>query len=188
MISNVETPLKTGSKGLLILDRDGTIIENVPYLKDRALIKFRNGVAEGLLKAQENNFELVVATNQSGVGRNLLSIQDVHNINEELARQLSNHGVMLNQFIFCPHHPKENCTCRKPNNSMIEEILRVKRVERTKTFFIGDSATDVLAAQKSKIEPIFIGDFNSSDFNSLKNVSKVNNFRSAINLVVSRLK
>jgi histidinol phosphatase-like enzyme len=71
---------------------------------------------------------------------------------------------------------------------MIEEILRVKRVERTKTFFIGDSATDVLAAQKSKIEPIFIGDFNSSDFNSLKNVSKVNNFRSAINLVVSRLK
>ena len=188
MISNVETPLKMGSKGLLILDRDGTIIENVPYLKDKALIKFKNGVAEGLLKAQKNNFELVVATNQSGVARNLLSIQDVHNINEELARQLSNHGVMLNQFIFCPHHPKENCTCRKPNNSMIEEILRVKRVERTKTFFIGDSATDVLAAQKSKIEPIFIGDFNSIDFISLKNISKVNNFSSAIKLVVSRLK
>lgn len=57
MISNVETPLKTGSKGLLILDRDGTLIENVPYLKDKALIKLRIGVVEGLLKAQENNFE-----------------------------------------------------------------------------------------------------------------------------------
>jgi histidinol-phosphate phosphatase family protein len=144
-------------------------------------------VREGLLKAQENNLELVVATNQSGVARNFLTIKDVDSIHEEITRQLLIYGVTLNQYIFCPHQPIDKCSCRKPNNLMIEEIIRIKKIERKKIFFIGDSFTDVLAAHKSRIQPILIEDIESSISTSLNDVSKVNNFISAIDLVISEL-
>ena len=163
-------------------------IENIPYLKNEELIKFRNGVYQGLLKAQLNNFDLVVATNQSGVARNLVKVEEVNSIHQEMTKQLQNHGVTLNQYIFCPHHPIDNCTCRKPNNLMIEEIVRVKRIDRKKIFLIGDSVTDVMAANKSKIKSILIEEFESGNFLSLKDVSKVKSFESAINLVISELK
>ena len=185
MISNIESPISSAQNGLLILDRDGTLIENIPYLKDKELIKFRNGVFDGLLKAQENKFDLVVATNQSGVARNLVRVEDVNSIHEEMTQQLLNHGIVLNQYIFCPHHPDDNCTCRKPNNSMIEEIIRVKRIDREKIFLIGDSVTDVLAANKSKIKSILIEDNESIKLALLDDVSKAKNFESAINLVFS---
>jgi predicted HAD superfamily phosphohydrolase YqeG len=70
---------------------------------------------------------------------------------------------------------------------MIEEIIRIKKIERKKIFFIGDSFTDVLAAHKSRIQPILIEDIESSISTSLNDVSKVNNFISAIDLVISEL-
>jgi histidinol-phosphate phosphatase family protein len=185
MISNIESPISRALNGLLILDRDGTLVENIPYLKDKELVKFKKGVFEGLLKAQLNNFDLVVATNQSGVGRNLVRVEEINSIHEEMTKQLLNHGVKLNQYIFCPHHPGENCTCRKPNNSMIEEIIRIKRIDRKKIFLIGDSMTDIMAANKSKIKSILIEDNESNNLASLKDVSKVKDFESAIKLVFS---
>ena len=78
MASIFGSPLQVVGSKLIILDRDGTIIENVPYLKDKSKIKIKEGVVEGLSLAISNGFELVVASNQSGVGRKLLTSQDVN--------------------------------------------------------------------------------------------------------------
>ncbi len=156
MISNLKTPSLRGVKKLLILDRDGTLIENIPYLKDKKLIKFKPGVFDALLSAQSKDFDFVVATNQSGIGRNILSTVNVTDIHEEISKLLINEGINLNEFIFCPHTPNFGCKCRKPNNAMVEEIIKIKRVDRSNVFLIGDMLTDVHAAAKSGIKSFIV--------------------------------
>jgi D-glycero-D-manno-heptose 1,7-bisphosphate phosphatase len=180
MISNLEIPLNQSTRKILILDRDGTLIENIPYLKDKKLIKFKSQVYEGLLKAQENNFEFIVATNQSGVGRKIVTIDEVKFVHEEISRMLFDKGIKLSQFIFCPHLPNFGCECRKPKNGMIEEIIRIKKVVRNEIFLIGDMLTDVNAASKSRINSFLLSE-NSNLANSLpKQARLARNFKEAI--------
>lgn len=185
MISNLETPLDQAAKRLLILDRDGTIIENIPYLKDKKLIKFKSHVFEGLIEAQKNNIELVVATNQSGVGRKIVTIDEVNKINEEISRLLLIEGIKLNQYIFCPHLPDFGCKCRKPNNGMIEEIIKIKKIERNCVSLIGDMLTDVQAASKSGIKSYLVSEESNSDISLPKYAHLVKNLNEAIELIVS---
>ncbi len=184
MISNLKTPLLGGVKKLLVLDRDGTLIDNIPYLKDKNFIKFKSGVFNALLSAQSKNFEFVVATNQSGIGRNLLSIVDVTDIHGEISKQLLSEGINLNEFIFCPHIPNFGCECRKPNNAMIEEIIKVKRIDRNNVFLIGDMLTDAQAAAKSGIKSFIVTKIDIS-LNQIPEKSKVvSEFSEAIRLIL----
>jgi len=184
VISNLKTPLLGGAKKLLILDRDGTLIDNVPYLKDKELIKFKPGVCNALLSAQSKNFEFVVATNQSGIGRNLLSIVDVTDINEVISNQLLNEGINLNEFIFCPHVPNFGCECRKPNNAMVEEIIKIKGIDRNNVYLIGDMLTDAQAAAKSGIKSFIVTKIEIS-INQIPEKSQlVTEFREAIRLIL----
>lgn len=141
---------------LIILDRDGTLIENVPYLKDVKKIKLIDGVISGLKLAQLNGFKFVVATNQSGVNRKLLHRNDVDKIHREITKTLLNNGIEIKDYIFCPHIPEDCCMCRKPENLMIEKIIQIKGISRNRVFLIGDMLTDVLAAEKSDIKSILI--------------------------------
>ena len=184
MTSNFGSPLQVVGSKLIILDRDGTIIENVPYLKDKSKIKIKEGVVEGLSLAISNGFELVVASNQSGVGRKLLTSQDVNEINLEISRILLVSGIKLNQFIFCPHLPKTRCKCRKPENGMIEEILRVKQIERNNSFLIGDMITDAEAAHKSGIRSYIIGNESESKYTLPRFSTSVNKFIEAIDQIL----
>jgi histidinol-phosphate phosphatase family protein len=184
MISNLETRVSSGDKKLLVLDRDGTLIDNFPYLKDKSLIKFKPGVLEGLLSAQSKDFEFVVATNQSGIGRKLVTIEDVNAIHKEISMQLLLEGIKLDEFIFCPHIPDYGCECRKPNNAMIEEIIKIKKIDRNKVFLIGDMLTDAQAAAKSGIRSYIV---NNSDVavNKIPDKSQlVTEFRKAISLIL----
>jgi histidinol-phosphate phosphatase family protein len=158
MISNLKHNHKKDSMKMLILDRDGTIIENIPYLNDPKKIKFKSGVISGLQLAASNGFSFVIATNQSGIGRKLLTSQNVEDVNKRISSDLKTVGVILDEYIYCPHLPSDNCICRKPNNGMIEEILRVKNSKRRLTFFIGDSLTDAKAAAKSGIKSFIVND------------------------------
>jgi|688.fasta_scaffold739678_1 D-glycero-D-manno-heptose 1,7-bisphosphate phosphatase len=180
MISNLDAPLNQAPTKLLILDRDGTIIENVPYLKDKKLIKFKPHVFEGLLKAQEKGWEFIVATNQSGIGRKLVTIDEVNEVNQEISRILFDKGIKLRQFIFCPHLPNFGCECRKPKNGMIEEIIRIKQIKRNNIYLFGDMLTDVEAASKSGIKSFLLSE-NSSPAILLPNQAMlVKNFKEAI--------
>jgi D-glycero-D-manno-heptose 1,7-bisphosphate phosphatase len=158
MISNLKNNSKKDLNKMLILDRDGTIIENVPYLSDPSKIKFMSGVISGLQLAGAHGFKFVIASNQSGIGRNLITFKNVEAINKKISRELKTKGIILDEYIYCPHLPIDNCNCRKPNNGMIEEIIKVKKCDRCYTFFIGDSLSDVEAASKSRIKSYLLND------------------------------
>lgn len=156
MISNIKAAKQEENIDLIIFDRDGTLIENIPYLSDVTKIKFKLEVIATLKQLQDLGYKMVVATNQSGIGRKLISETEVSNIHKEITKRLYDHGIKLDEFIYCPHLPTNCCSCRKPENGMIEEIIAKKKVDRSNVVFVGDMISDAIAASRSSVKSILV--------------------------------
>jgi D-glycero-D-manno-heptose 1,7-bisphosphate phosphatase len=156
MISNIKPAQQDENINLIIFDRDGTLIENVPYLSDVTKIKFKSEVIATLKELQDLGYKMVVATNQSGIGRKLISETEVSYIHEEITKRLYDYGIKLDEFIYCPHLSKNYCSCRKPENGMIEEIIAKKKVDRSSVVLVGDMITDAIAASRSSVKSILV--------------------------------
>jgi rfaE bifunctional protein nucleotidyltransferase chain/domain len=134
--------------GLVFLDRDGTLIENVPYLKDPSKVRLRPGIIEGLRRLQEAGLLLVIVTNQQGIGLGYLDAQDFFRVNSEMLRQLGQAGIRIARIYFCPHSYAEQCECRKPGVRLFQEALSYYGREARDCSLIGDSLTDLQAAER----------------------------------------
>jgi histidinol-phosphate phosphatase family protein len=156
VLSNIKSSLENENINLIIFDRDGTLIENIPYLNDAAKIKFKSEVIATLKELQFLGYEMVVATNQSGIGRKLITEAEVNYIHKEISKKLFDYGIKLNEFVYCPHLPIDCCSCRKPKNGMIEEIIEKKKVNRSNVVFVGDMITDAIAASSSSVKSILV--------------------------------
>ena len=99
---------------------------------------------------------MLVATNQSGVGRGFYDIETLDRIHEKLTHELAAEGGYIEQIFFCPHHPDDHCACRKPEPGMLYQMQESYPIHLTETFFIGDSYVDVLAAQAAGCKPILL--------------------------------
>ncbi len=105
----------------IFLDKDGTIIEDVPYNVDPSLIRLTRGAVEGLKNLHAGGYLLIVITNQSGVARGLFAETAMTAVEERLREILLEYGIPLAGFYYCPHHPSGTisayaiqCSCRKP--------------------------------------------------------------------------
>ncbi len=134
----------------VFLDRDGTIIEDKNYLSDSNDIEIIDGVVEALKKLMDNNYKLVVVSNQSGVARGKFGIEDVEKVNLHLSEMLAKHSVFIDAFYYCPHHPNGTvaefsvvCQCRKPAIGMVEEAVYQLEIDPRKSFVVGDKLADV---------------------------------------------
>jgi rfaE bifunctional protein nucleotidyltransferase chain/domain len=132
-------------EGLVLLDRDGTLIRNVPFLHDPAKVEILPGVIEGLLKLQAARLRLAIVTNQQGIGLGYYTTQDFIAVNQCLLRELGARGIRISKIYFCPHSLGEQCSCRKPGAGMIIRAMREFGVAPAKTFLIGDSDDDMQA-------------------------------------------
>ena len=124
----------------VFLDRDGTLIEEVDFLsrvEELRLFPFTRD-AVGLLKA--DGFQLIVITNQSGIGRGLFDTEAMHAIHRQI--QLELEGA-IDAFYYCPHLPEGGCYCRKPNLGMIEAAGRDLSIDMASSWFVGDKDLDV---------------------------------------------
>ena len=139
---------------LLLLDRDGTLIEDVAFLNDPSKVKLRPGVGEELRKVQDQGFVLAVVTNQQGLGLGYFDYTAFVAVNSAMLGQLSQYGVKISRFYFCPHSMAQDCECRKPKSGMIVRALRDFAVRPDETFLIGDSASDVAAAEGAGVTGI----------------------------------
>ncbi len=149
------TPAQS-ARGLVLLDRDGTLIENVPFLKDPERVKSLPGVVEGLRALQDAGFVLAIVTNQQGVGLGYYTYDDFVAVNSALFRQLSDGGVRISRVFYCPHSFAENCECRKPSAKLIVEAMAYFGVQAGNCFLIGDSPSDVDAATAAGIHGILV--------------------------------
>lgn len=126
-----------------LLDRDGTIIVERNYLKSIADLKLLPHSAEGLRKLSAQGFGLIIITNQSGIGRGLMTAQDVEAVHTELHRRLSNEGVQIDGIYYCPHAPDVNCGCRKPKTALALQAAKEHGFDPRESIVIGDKASDI---------------------------------------------
>ena len=131
----------------MLLDRDGTLIENSHFLRDPSKVRLLEGVGEGLRALQDAGFSLAVITNQQGMGLGYFDYEAFVAVNSAMLRQLTPYGIQIAHFYFCPHSLAEQCDCRKPGTQMIKRALADFHCKREDCFMIGDALSDVEAAE-----------------------------------------
>jgi histidinol-phosphate phosphatase family protein len=148
----------------VFIDKDGTMIHDVPYNTDPDLILWHDGVKEALKLLQEDGFRIIVVSNQSGVAHGYFTMDALQAVEKKLACDLEREGIKLDGFYFCPHHPKGSvpefsvdCSCRKPKPGMIFRAADDFNVELTRSWMIGDILNDVEAGNRAGCNTILIG-------------------------------
>ncbi|MBI3321248.1 MAG: HAD family hydrolase [Candidatus Omnitrophica bacterium] len=127
----------------VFLDRDGTIMVECHYLSDPAKVELIPGVGPALRQLRQMGLGLVVVTNQSAIGRGLLSVQRLGEIHGRLERLLAMEGVQLDGIYYCPHAPADQCACRKPRPGLMEQAARELNLNLRTCFVIGDKRCDL---------------------------------------------
>jgi histidinol-phosphate phosphatase family protein len=140
----------------VFVDRDGTINVNVEYLDNPEGFQMYPGVAEGIKLLNEHGFLVIVVTNQSGIARGYYTKETLDKIHERMISELKEKGAKIDGLYFCPHHPDDNCDCRKPKTGMLEMAFAEYDVDALKSFIIGDRMIDVEAGYKLKLKTILV--------------------------------
>ena len=142
---------------LVILDRDG-VINQVPEVAVKTpdeLVPIP-GSLEAIARLNHAGYRVIIATNQTGIGRRLLDVEMLMRINERLNRQLSEVGGSIEAIFFCPHAPRDRCACRKPRPGLFEDIARRLRVPLDGVPAIGDKLSDIKAAREAGARPVLV--------------------------------
>ncbi len=129
----------------VFLDRDNTLIEDVPYLSDPSGVRILTGAAEALCEFRNAGFMLVLVTNQSGIGRGMYSDEDMHAVNDRMRELFADEGVSFDGVYYCPHAPEQPCACRKPLPGMLFEAASELGIDLSASVMIGDKLSDVEA-------------------------------------------
>jgi D-glycero-D-manno-heptose 1,7-bisphosphate phosphatase len=132
----------------VFLDRDGTIIDDVGYLRDPSQIRLLPGAAEAIRRLNASGLLTLVVTNQSGIARGLLSEADYHRVEQRLDALLNEAGAHLDGHYFCPHLPDVSgpCECRKPGTLLYRQAADRMGIDLRRSWWVGDRARDVLPA------------------------------------------
>ena len=142
---------------LVILDRDGVINrDSDQFIKTPDEWRAIPGSLEAIARMNHAGFRVVIATNQSGVGRGLFEMSTLNAIHEKMHRALSQAGGHIDAVFFCPHTADSDCECRKPKTGMLKEIGVRFGVDLTGVPVIGDSLRDLLAAEACGAQPILM--------------------------------
>jgi D-glycero-D-manno-heptose 1,7-bisphosphate phosphatase len=135
-------------RGAVFLDRDGTINEEVSYLDDPDRLYLIPGAAEAIRLLNEASVLVIVVSNQSGVGRGYFSAATAEAIHQRLANRLASRGAHFNAVYYCPHHPGEECDCRKPKAGMLEQAAREHGIDLQRAYIVGDKVSDLEAGRR----------------------------------------
>jgi heptosyltransferase-2 len=140
----------------VFLDRDGTLNYDPGYLKVAVDLKLLAGVGSALARLKRAGAKLVVVTNQSGVGRGIVTLKDLEAIHARLQGLLEQEGAALDAIYFCPHHPNDGCRCRKPNVGMVERAVSELQLDLRRSYLIGDHARDIQLAHRVGAKAILL--------------------------------
>jgi len=142
--------MKQNSKIAAFLDRDGTVIEEVPYISNPEEVSLIPGSARAIRLLGEAGIVVVITTNQSGIGRGYYTETELKAVNRRMMELLAEEGAGLDAVYYCPHLPaellppdQEPCRCRKPEPGMVERAREELNVDPGRSFFFGDRLSDV---------------------------------------------
>lgn len=155
----------------VFLDKDGTLVVDVPYNVEPGLIRLAPGVPEGLRRLQAAGYHLVVVSNQSGVARGCFPEAALDGVERRLRELLAAHGVDLAGFYYCPHHPegavaayRAACGCRKPEPGLLVEAAREQGIDLAASWMVGDILNDVEAGHRAGCRSILLDNGNETEW------------------------
>ena len=192
-ISRIKGDIRTGLtrarlKPAVFLDRDGTINKSRGYISQPEQIELYEDVPSAIKQFNELGFWVIVITNQPIVARGDASIEDLESVHARIDNILSADNAYIDEYYLCPHHPhkgyigeitalKIECGCRKPRTGLLEQACKEFPIDLSKSFFIGDSEVDMIAAKSFNIKHALISRENASTDKILIN-SKLTRFTS----------
>lgn len=138
---------------VVFLDRDGVINEDVNYLCNVKQLKLIDGSKQAIKILKDNGYRVIVVTNQNGIAKGYLSKDELKEIHDKLSEMVDN---QIDCFLFCSHSPEEMCVCRKPNIGMFEMARLFFDIDFSKSFMVGDKATDILAGFNARLVTIAV--------------------------------
>jgi histidinol-phosphate phosphatase family protein len=160
----------TGARAVF-LDKDGTLVENVPYNVDPDLIRLAPGAAEGLAALRDAGYRLFVVTNQPGVALGLFPEASLAAVAARLHDLMGRFGVSLDGFVYCPHHPEGRisqyarvCDCRKPAPGMVLRAAREHGIDVSRSWLVGDILDDIEAGWNAGCRTVLIDNGNETEW------------------------
>ena len=141
----------------IFLDRDGVLNKDrSDYVKNIDELEIFPFIGKCIKQINEKGFLVIVITNQSAIGRKLITNTDVDNIHEFIQKYLEKYDAKIDAFYYCPHHPIDNCSCRKPEPGLLIKASRDFSIDLKNSWMIGDSKTDIEAAKAAGCNSILL--------------------------------
>lgn len=142
---------------IIVLDRDGVINQDSDdYIKSIEEFIPIAGSIGAIAKLSIYGYRVVVATNQSGLAREYFTEEILSDMHHYLCSMVEEAGGVIAGIFYCPHHPDENCSCRKPNTGLLEKIEEEFDCQLGESYFVGDSLKDIEAARAFGCTPILV--------------------------------
>jgi len=138
-------------KKIIYLDRDGVINKDFGYVYKQENFHFIDGVFEACKEFLALGFEIIIITNQSGIGRGYYTKKDFEILTSYMLSEFQKHKIDILKVYFCHHAPEENCQCRKPKTGMILQSLNDFSIDLKNSWLIGDKLSDIECAINSNI-------------------------------------
>lgn len=175
-LEKVENDLSSGkiarwnlgaSRPAIFIDRDGVINKEVDNLRRIEDFEILPGVEDAIRKINKSDYLAVVITNQPAVAKGFLTLTELKDIHKLLETKLGSAKAFVNHIYFCPHHPEKGfpgeieelkikCECRKPGTAMIEQAVADYHIDLSRSYFIGDTTTDLLTAKNAGISSVLV--------------------------------
>ncbi len=144
------------TKRFVILDRDGTINEEVGHLSRPDQVRLIAGAAAGLRRLREQGVGIIVVTNQSVIGQGMINQSELDEIHNRLKALLKREDVTLDGIYVCPHMPEDNCNCRKPKTGLLEQASRDFGFNLAGSIVIGDKVSDIELGKRAGATTILV--------------------------------
>ena len=135
--------METKINKAVFIDRDGTIARDVPYCSNPEDFELLPGVAEGIRRLNNHGFKVVVVTNQSGIAHGYFNEEMLFRIHDKMHSELAKSGAHVDAIYYCPHHPEDNCECRKPKPKMLFQAASGLNINLEQSYVIGDNDMDI---------------------------------------------
>lgn len=143
----------------VILDRDGVLNHEaggVGYVVEPAQFHWLPGALDALARLRSSGMYITVATNQSGVGRGLMTLAQLEAVHDRMRSDAASHGGSLDAVLFCPHSPEDQCACRKPAPGLIHEALARSGFGAAESILVGDDQRDLEAAARAGVRAALV--------------------------------
>ena len=155
----------------IFLDKDGTLLADIPYNVDPARMRFAPGAFQGLARLATLGLPLIVISNQPGVAMGKFAIDKLVPVRKQLEQMFVLAGAHLDGFYYCPHHPEGVhpaytilCECRKPAPGLLTIAAQRRGIDLTQSWFIGDILDDVEAGRRAGCHTILLDNGNETEW------------------------